>query len=206
MNSRDQRRKALATQPECVRGYKDSVLEIPLSDTKLDLEALQKHIESIIVPEYHHLLVSVILLNREHLHDTHPAWDNPLVCDIKITTQYQQHSFTTEASIPIVWKKQEKQTPKDYYEAIIQARVHSKDTLKHIAGAIEQSRLQVSKHVKHKHGADWYVDDNHKAQSLMKRMAKQRGGTVKLSAKLHGVDHQSSKKVYRVTISYHEDE
>ena len=62
--------------------------------------------------------------------------------------------------------------------------------------------VHIAKEIKTREGIDYFLSSQHFLQNLGKKLQKQFGGTLKVSAKLHTRDSQKSKDLHRVTVYY----
>ena len=90
-----------------------------------------------------------------------------------------------------------------YYEAILQLRPADEKVKKFVLDKIaEKKRVFISKEVKLKTGVDLYISDQRFTQSLGKKLKKIFKGKLIKSRKIHTVDRQTSKMVYKVTVCF----
>ena len=91
----------------------------------------------------------------------------------------------------------------DYFEAIIQLRNPSEELLNFVENRVEERENVFVSNIKEvKNGYDIYISDQRYARSMGRKMKKAFKGELKTSRSLYGVDNQTSKKVYRVTVCF----
>ena len=90
----------------------------------------------------------------------------------------------------------------NYYEGILQLRNCREEVDDYIAELIKKSKAFVSRIVPHKNGHDIYISDQHFLQNLGRKLRTRFGGRLVISQKLHTMDRQRSKRLYRITVLY----
>ena len=90
-----------------------------------------------------------------------------------------------------------------YFEAIIQLRPAETSLVSYVYSLIEaKSDVSISKIEKLKTGIDIYLSSWRAAVAIGKKLKDRFSGELKLSRALHGINRQTSKEVYRVTVLF----
>ena len=93
--------------------------------------------------------------------------------------------------------------PSNYYEAIIQIRHKNQEVLNFVKTETKKRKdLLIIRESEFKYGLDLYLTSQRFARALGKKLKKRFDGELKLTRTLHTFDRKTSKKVYRVTISF----
>jgi len=93
----------------------------------------------------------------------------------------------------------------DYYEANIQVRPEDDKVLDYILKqADKDGKVKVVKIVKIKKGSgvDIYLSSWRFAIAVSRKLKKVFGGSVKITRKIYGMDRQTTKSTYRVTVLF----
>ncbi|MBU2589873.1 MAG: hypothetical protein KKA65_02095 [Nanoarchaeota archaeon] len=92
----------------------------------------------------------------------------------------------------------------DYFEAKIQLRPATEETLRFIKNRVrERESVFISKTEELKEGGvDIYLSSQRYAQTIGRGLKKSFGGEFKISRTLHTLNKMTSKKVYRVTVLF----
>jgi nonsense-mediated mRNA decay protein 3 len=89
----------------------------------------------------------------------------------------------------------------NYYEGVLQLRNPTKEFVKKAKKLIEENKLIfIAKQVKVVNGTDLYLSSQKQMQVIARELHSKFGGEMKISSKLHTVNRQTSKKVFRLTI------
>ncbi len=87
---------------------------------------------------------------------------------------------------------------KYYYEAVLQLRNPSEEAVNQLERSLKGVLAKVEKV---RGGFDFYVQDKKRAGNAAKSLVERLGGFLKVSRKLHTLDKQTSKPVYRLNYS-----
>ena len=88
---------------------------------------------------------------------------------------------------------------KDYYEGILQLRNPNKEIIDFVKSQLSKNpKIFIAKEVKVKNGIDTYVSSQKFLRSLAKKLDDTFEGEIKTSRKLHTINKQTGKRVYRV--------
>ncbi|MEE9525409.1 MAG: NMD3-related protein [Candidatus Woesearchaeota archaeon] len=91
----------------------------------------------------------------------------------------------------------------NYYEGILQIRNPTKAILKVARKMIEnKKRMFIAKQIKVRNGYDFYLSSQKIMRHIGNDLQTRFGGQTKISKKLHTVNKQSGKRVYRVTMLF----
>ncbi|MEK6922941.1 MAG: NMD3-related protein [Nanoarchaeota archaeon] len=90
----------------------------------------------------------------------------------------------------------------DYYEAIIQLRPSSEESMRFVENRIKKSNAWISKKTLLKTGVDYYVSSNRVARQIGKGLKTTFKGELKESRKLFSRNRLTSKDMYRVTVCF----
>ncbi|MBI4159223.1 hypothetical protein HY500_03115 [Candidatus Woesearchaeota archaeon] len=94
-----------------------------------------------------------------------------------------------------------------YYQAKLQLRPYKKEILDFVYAQIDKrDDCLISKEEELKTGIDLYLTSQKFAQILGRRLKSKFKGKVVISRSLFGINHMTSKKVYRVTILFRLEE
>ncbi len=90
-----------------------------------------------------------------------------------------------------------------YFEGIIQLRNPKDEVVSYIEKEIETSNTKgifINKKEKVTNGIDFYVTDQKFIQLLGRKVIRRFGGLIKINARLHTKNHQTSKDLYRINV------
>ncbi len=201
-------RKHLSPKPETgLRGYKEDPICVDPAQLAVPeqlLDALGKHLADIFIPRYHHIIEDARLENPDEI--LAQMQETPKIIQFKAKVQLRKdgESFaeSVHGELPVEYPSAQKHA--QYFEAILQLRDLSLATRRLIRQRLTEQGITIAKEEspKKKGDVDLYVDDSHRAYSLVRSLQRAQGGIVKRSKKLSGVDNMTSKKRYRVTILY----
>ena len=91
----------------------------------------------------------------------------------------------------------------DYFEGVLQIRNADQDLLYWIYDKIKaDQKAAVTKAKKVTNGVDLYVTDQHYLQNLGKKIKEHHAGILKISKRLHTVDKETSRHLYRITVLF----
>ena len=104
-------------------------------------------------------------------------------------------------------KRQIPRKHRKYYEAIIQLRPASYPIIKFVKDIIKKREdVFISKEERQKTGIDLYISSKSLAMTIGRMLKKRFGGKIILSRSIYGVQKASSKRLYRLTLCYREEE
>ncbi len=90
-----------------------------------------------------------------------------------------------------------------YYEAIIQLRPATEELLNFVERQVAKRKdVWISKIVEHKTGIDLYISSRKFARALGMKLKRSFKGELKITKSLYGVDRQTSKRIWRVTVLF----
>lgn len=96
-----------------------------------------------------------------------------------------------------------KEVASNYYEGILQLRNISEEVIKAVNEMLQKNKkVFIAKEEKVKNGYDLYLSSQKFIQHAAKELQRKFGGEVKVSKKLYGLDKQTSKKIYRITVLF----
>jgi len=87
-----------------------------------------------------------------------------------------------------------------YFEAVLQLREISNQIYQTAKTELRDAKIHLAKEKKLKNGYDLYLGDSKYAQKIGKKLQKEFGGEVKITASLFG--QQDGKEIYRVTVLF----
>ena len=91
----------------------------------------------------------------------------------------------------------------NYFEAILQIRPFNKEVLDYVVKQVEKNdQLLIAKIEELKEGVDFYMSSQRQTISLGKKLKRVFNGEIKITRKLHTLNKQTSKNVYRVTVLF----
>jgi nonsense-mediated mRNA decay protein 3 len=91
----------------------------------------------------------------------------------------------------------------NYYEGILQLRNPTKEVIRAVRNMVEGNDLIfTAKEARVKGGFDLFLSSQKIMQVIAKNLQKRFGGEIKISKKLYGIDRQTSKNIYRVTVLF----
>jgi NMD protein affecting ribosome stability and mRNA decay len=97
--------------------------------------------------------------------------------------------------------------PGQYFEAVFQLRNPNKEAVSCIVNAVNKRKdVFIAKQIEVKGGIDFYISSQRFTRSLGKKLKKSFKGELKESKKLFGMNHQTSRQVYRGTMLFRIDE
>ena len=92
----------------------------------------------------------------------------------------------------------------NYYEGIIQIRPRSKEVLDYVRNQVKKGNaVEIAKEAFHPYGIDVYITSHRYARVIGRKLKHVfKGSEVTFSKKLHSVDRQTSKMLWRVTVLF----
>lgn len=88
----------------------------------------------------------------------------------------------------------------EYYEAILQLRDTTAQTIDFAYTCIEQAKIHIAKIVESKQGIDFYLADSQFTKTLAKRVQGRFGGQILITATLF--TKKDGKDIYRITVLF----
>lgn len=91
----------------------------------------------------------------------------------------------------------------NYYESTLQLRPYNKEVFDFVINEISKNnRVLISKQTKIKYGIDLKLTSRKFTVQIGKKLKNKFGGTLKFSKTLYGVNKQTSRRVYRITVCF----